>query len=90
MPRRRSTISMIRGLLYAPTRLLGDVSAARRGPEAMAKRLMRRATGNVTERMRGYGVGLVVCVLLTGCGLTFPRLSTDAPKPTVTFAMPAA
>ena len=30
---------------------LGDVSAVQRGPEAMGKRLMRRAAGKVTGRM---------------------------------------
>jgi hypothetical protein len=43
MARRRSTISAIRSLLYALAHLLGDVQAIRRGPEAVAKRLARRA-----------------------------------------------
>ena len=90
MPRRRSTLSALRSLLYGLARHLGGVQAVRRGPEVVGQRLMRRAAGNVTGRMRGRWVGLVACVLLTGCGLAFPRLSQDSPKPTVKFATPAA
>jgi hypothetical protein len=61
-----------------------------REPEAVGQLLRRQAPGTVTGRMRGRWVGLVACVLLTGCGLAFPRLSKDPPKPTVNFAMPAA
>jgi hypothetical protein len=90
MPRRRSTISALRSLLYGLARLVGDVQAVRRGPEAVGQRLMRRAAGNVTGRARGRWFELVACVLLTGCGLVFNRLSKDSQQPTVTFATPAA
>jgi hypothetical protein len=67
------------------------VDEAREGErEAVGQRLVRRAPGKVTGRMRGCWFGLVACVLLTGCGLAFPRLSTDSQKPTVNFATPAA
>jgi hypothetical protein len=87
---RRRRLSALHGFLCWLARLLGDVSVARRGPEAMVKRLARRQAGKVTRRMRGRWFGLVACVLLTGCGLTFPRLSKDSQTPTVKFAMPAA
>jgi hypothetical protein len=90
MPRRRSSLSALRSFLYWLARLLGDPQAVRRGPEVVGQPLMRRAAGNVTGRMRGRWVGLVACVLLTGCGLAFTRLSQDSPKPTVKFATPAA
>jgi hypothetical protein len=90
MPRRRSTISALRSLLYGLARLLGDVQAVRRGPEVVGQRLMRRAAGKGPRRMRGRWVRLVACVLLTGCGLAFTRLSKDSQKPTVKFATPAA
>jgi hypothetical protein len=51
MPRRRSLISALRSWLYWWAKILGDVSAVQRGPEAMGKRLMRRAAGKVTGRM---------------------------------------
>jgi hypothetical protein len=76
------TWSLLRTLLDHPT--------VWRGPEVVSPRLMRRAAGQGTGRMRGRWVGLVACVLLTGCGLTFPRLSQESPTPTVTFATPAA
>jgi hypothetical protein len=53
MPRRRSAISALRSLLYGLAKLLGDVQAVRRGPEAVGKRLVRRAAGKVTGRMLG-------------------------------------
>jgi hypothetical protein len=71
-------------------RTLLDHPTVRRGPEVVGQRLMRRAAGQGTGRMRGRWFGLVACVLLTGCGLAFPRLSQESPKPTVTFATPAA
>jgi hypothetical protein len=67
------------------------VDDAREGElEAVGQCLVRRASGKVTGRMRGRWFGLVACVLLTGCGLAFPRLGKDSPKPTVIFATPAA
>jgi hypothetical protein len=53
MPRRRSVISALRSLLYTLARLLGDISAVRRGPEAMVKRLARRQAGRMTSRVLG-------------------------------------
>jgi hypothetical protein len=51
--RRRSLISAIRSWLYFMAKLLGDVSAVRKGPRAIEQRLMRRAAGKVTGRMLG-------------------------------------
>jgi hypothetical protein len=90
MTRHCSPISAFRNVLYRLARLLGDVQAVHRGPEVADQRLMSRAAGQVTGRMRGRWVGLAACVLLTGCGLAFTRLSKESPKPTVTFATPAA
>jgi hypothetical protein len=90
MPRRRNSLSAFRSCLYQFARLLSNVQAVRRGPEVVGQRLGRRTVGKVTRRMRGRWFGLVACVLLTGCGLAFPRLSTESPKPTVKFATPAA
>jgi hypothetical protein len=53
MPRRRSAISALRSLLYTLARLLGDISAVRRGPEAMVKRLARQQAGKITDRWLG-------------------------------------
>jgi hypothetical protein len=53
MPRRRDPISTLRTWLYWLAKVLGDVQAVRRGPEAAGKRLMRRAAGKVTGRMLG-------------------------------------
>jgi hypothetical protein len=53
MPRRRDPISALRTVLYTLAKYLGDVQAVRRGPEAMGKRLMRRAAGKSTGRMLG-------------------------------------
>jgi len=39
--------------LYWLARALGDYQAVRRGPEAIGKRLMRRAAGRVTGRLLG-------------------------------------
>ena len=51
--RRGLTIGKTRGLLYWVARLLGDVQAISKGPDAMAKRLARRATGKTTGRWLG-------------------------------------
>lgn len=51
MPRSRSLISALRSFLYGLAKLLGDVQAVRRGPEAMVKRLARRQAGRMTSRM---------------------------------------
>jgi hypothetical protein len=53
MPRRRSLISALRSWLYFMAKLLGDVSAVRKGPRAIEQRLMRRAAGKVTGRLLG-------------------------------------
>jgi hypothetical protein len=53
MARRRSSLSLIRSVLYALARLLGGVQAIRRGPHAVATRMARRASGQVTGRMLG-------------------------------------
>jgi hypothetical protein len=46
-------ISALRSLLYELAKLLGDVQAVRRGPEAMVKRVMRRQAGRMTARVLG-------------------------------------
>jgi hypothetical protein len=51
MPRRRSTISLVRAWLYWWAKILGDVSAMRHGPNAMVKRLARRQPGRMTSRV---------------------------------------
>jgi hypothetical protein len=53
MARRQNSLSLIRSLLYALARLLGDIQAMRRGPNAVAKRVVRRGAGKVTGRMLG-------------------------------------
>jgi hypothetical protein len=53
MPRRRSSLAVFRNLLYWLARTIGDYQAVRRGPDAVAKRLARRAAGNVTGRLLG-------------------------------------
>lgn len=50
---RRSSLSQTRRLLYGLARLLGDISAASKGPEAMAKRMARRAAGKAVGRVLG-------------------------------------
>jgi hypothetical protein len=51
MPRWRSAISALRSILYGLAKLLGNMQAVRRGPEAMVKRLARRQAGRMTSRM---------------------------------------
>ena len=53
MARRWNSPSLIRSMLYALARLLGDIQAICRGPNAVAKRLARRGAGKVTGRMLG-------------------------------------
>ena len=53
MPRRRSLISALRSWLYWWAKLLGDVSAVRKGPNAIVKRLARRQAGRMTSRVLG-------------------------------------
>ena len=48
--RRGITIGKTRGWLYWLARLLGDVQAVSRGPNAGAKRVGRRAAGKATGR----------------------------------------
>jgi hypothetical protein len=51
MPRRRSSLAAFRSFLYGLARAIGDYQAVHRGPEAMAKRLMRRQAGRMTSRV---------------------------------------
>ena len=53
MPRRRSRLAVFRNFLYGLARAIGDYQAVRRGPDAVAKRLARRAAGKVTGRILG-------------------------------------
>jgi hypothetical protein len=46
-------LSMLRSCWYLMARLLGDAQAVRKGPHAMAKRLVRRAAGKATGRLLG-------------------------------------
>jgi hypothetical protein len=51
MPRRRRNLGALRGCLYALARGLGDLQAVLKGPQAMLKRLARRAAGRATARV---------------------------------------
>jgi hypothetical protein len=53
MPRHRSLISAFRTVLYTLTRILSDLSAVRKGPHAIGKRLLRRQAGRMTARVLG-------------------------------------
>lgn len=53
MPRRRSSLSQTRSFLYGPARLLGDISAASKGPDAFARRMARRGAGRAMGRFLG-------------------------------------
>jgi len=53
MARKRSSISQVRGFLYGLARLLGDISAASKGPKATAQRMARRTAGKATGKMLG-------------------------------------
>lgn len=50
MPRRRSSLSQARSFLYGLARLLGDISVASKGTEALAKRMARKAAGRAVGR----------------------------------------
>ncbi|WP_438313694.1 hypothetical protein ACP6EK_05125 [Candidatus Caldatribacterium sp. SIUC1] len=45
MAQRRDSLKTTRSFLYALARFLGDVEAATKGPEALGKRILRRALG---------------------------------------------
>jgi len=47
---RRDSLKATRSLLYTFARLLGDVEAATKGPEALGKRVLQRALGKATGR----------------------------------------
>lgn len=49
--RRRDGLSRTRSVLYGLARLIGDVSAVRKG--TVGKRLLRRAAGKATGRLLG-------------------------------------
>ena len=49
--RKRESLTTTRSLLYTFARLLGDVEAATKGPEALGKRILRRALGKATGRV---------------------------------------
>lgn len=53
MARKRSSISSARSFLYGVARFLGDVQAASRGPQALAKRMAQRAAGKAVGRLFG-------------------------------------
>ncbi|HHX49841.1 MAG TPA: hypothetical protein GX711_00190 [Clostridia bacterium] len=53
MARKKSTISQTRSFLYGLARLLGDISAVNKGPQAMAKRVGRRVAGRTTGKWLG-------------------------------------
>ncbi len=48
MSRRKKTLSEARSFLYQTARVMGDIEAASRGPEAMARRIVRRMVGKAT------------------------------------------
>lgn len=45
MARRRSSVASTRSVLYGLARLLGDIQAVSKAPQAMANNAARRATG---------------------------------------------
>lgn len=47
------TAGQLRRLLYRGARAMGDVQAARRGPAAMGKRVVRRRAHAITGRATG-------------------------------------
>jgi len=51
LARKRDPISQTRGLLYSLAKLLGDVSAIKKG--TVGKRLARRTAGKATGRLFG-------------------------------------
>jgi len=50
MAGKKLTVSKVRSGLYFLARILGDIQAASRGPEAVVKRLARRQVGKLTSR----------------------------------------
>jgi len=50
---KRPTTGHLRTELYRSARVLGDVSAVRRGPRAIGRRILRRWVGRVTGRLLG-------------------------------------
>ena len=53
MARKKSKISQTRSILYGVAKLLGDISAVSKGPEATVKRVARRTAGKATGRALG-------------------------------------
>lgn len=51
--KKKSSINQTRGILYGLAKLLGDVNAVSKGPEATVKRVARRAAGKATGRGLG-------------------------------------
>lgn len=49
--RKGSSWSRTRSLLYGFARTIGDMEALGKGPEALARRLLRRAVGKATGRL---------------------------------------
>jgi hypothetical protein len=49
--RRHSALSQLRRALYKTQRGIGDVQAARRGPDALAKRVVRRQVTRTLFRL---------------------------------------
>jgi hypothetical protein len=47
------SLGRLRSWLYFTARVLGDVQAVRKGPNAIIKRLVRRQAGRVTGRWLG-------------------------------------
>jgi hypothetical protein len=45
------SIGKLRTVLYATAKLLGDVQALRKGPNAIVKQLARREAGRLTSRV---------------------------------------
>lgn len=51
--KKKSGISQTRSALYGLAKLLGDVQAVSKGPEAIVKRVARKAAGKATARGLG-------------------------------------
>ncbi|WP_438314298.1 hypothetical protein ACP6EK_06440 [Candidatus Caldatribacterium sp. SIUC1] len=50
MTRRRNSLKATRSFLYTLARFLGNVEAAKGGPKALGKRILRRTLGKATGK----------------------------------------
>ena len=50
MARKKNNLNEVRSALYRSAQVIGDIEAASRGPEAVARRVVRRLLGRATGR----------------------------------------